>query len=70
MTTVVDGSAGVTFSSWNTAGRPTSPSTAQMGWNTDLVSFEVYNGTSWGAVGGSSISGGINTILQQQFGGF
>jgi hypothetical protein len=68
MTTVVDGTAGVTFSAWNTAGRPAAPSTAQMGWNTDLVSFEVWNGTSWGSIGG--VSGGVNIMLQQQFGGF
>ena len=33
--------------SWTTAGRPSSPFTGQMGFNTTLTAMEYYNGTTW-----------------------
>ena len=47
MTFIVDGTKGAYFSSWSTAGRPTSPATGQTGYNTSYAQLEVYNGTSW-----------------------
>ena len=38
---------GITNATWTTAGRPSAPSTGQQGYNTTLVAFEYYNGTSW-----------------------
>lgn len=64
MTAIVGGSSGITFPTWNTAGRPATPEVGTMGWNTDLASMEVYNGSTWGAVGGGASASGaiyINT---------
>ena len=68
MTAIVGGSSGITFPTWDTAGRPAAPAVGTMGWNTDLVSMENWNGTSWttvGGGGGASANGAIyiNTQL-------
>ena len=50
MSIILDGTNGITNSSWTTATRPTSPSTGQMGYNTTTGQIEVY----------SAISGWVN----------
>ena len=58
MTAIVGGSSGITFPTWSTAGRPTSPTVGTMGWNTDLASMENWNGSAWASVGGGASAGG------------
>ena len=58
MTAIVGGSSGIAFPTWDTAGRPASPIAGTMGWNTELLSMEVYDGSEWGAVGGGASAGG------------
>jgi len=41
---------GTAISTWTTAGRPASPITGQIGWNSTLSSMEVYNGSAWQTV--------------------
>lgn len=64
MTTTVDGSNGVTFSSWTTAGRPATPSIGQTGFNTTLGIMETYTGSDWVVVGAAA-SGTITQNLNQ-----
>jgi hypothetical protein len=45
-----------------TAQRPTG-ATGYFRFNTDLLSFEGYNGTSWGSVGGGATGGGTDAIF-------
>jgi len=40
--------------SGTTLERPASPATGMIWFNTDINSFEGYNGTAWSAVGGGS----------------
>jgi hypothetical protein len=47
MSIILDGTAGETFPSWTTAGRPASPATGQTGFNSTLGILETYNGTTW-----------------------
>lgn len=47
MALVLDGTNGETFPSWTTAGRPATPATGQVGFNTTLGSLEAYNGSAW-----------------------
>ena len=49
MTVIVDGTKGITPSSWTTAARPTSPSQGQFGLNTTTGNLEWYDATtsSW-----------------------
>ncbi len=54
MSMILDGSNGVTFPSWTTSNRPSSPTTAMTGYNTTLNVMEVYTGTTWIAVGEQS----------------
>lgn len=39
-----------TMPTWNTSGRPSSPKTGTMGYNTDTPAFEIYNGSTWKTV--------------------
>jgi hypothetical protein len=43
--------------SGTTSQRPVSPSIGMIWFNTELNSFEGYNGTEWGAIGGGGGSG-------------
>lgn len=61
MAVTIDGTDGITqpsittafgIPSGTTAQRPTSPTTGETRFNTDLVSLEVYNGTAWVTAGG------------------
>ena len=47
----LNGDTGIVFSTWTTATRPSTPQTGQTGYNSTLKIFEMYNGTSWIAVG-------------------
>jgi hypothetical protein len=63
MAIILDGTNGETFPSWSTAGRPTSPATGQVGYNTTLNTLETYNGTTWvaGGLPAPSTSGNVLT---------
>jgi len=50
MTVILDGTQGITSSSWTTAGRPSSPSAGQQGYNTTLNQYEIWSGTNWVAI--------------------
>ncbi|CAB5214397.1 hypothetical protein UFOVP190_92 [uncultured Caudovirales phage] len=67
MTTTVGGSTGITVSTWSNAARPSGVSMGTLGWNTDMSTLEVHNGTTWGNVGagGSSTGGGITWATVQ-----
>src|SRR6056300_204799 len=56
--TATDGAANVPAGA--TGDRPGSPVTGQFRFNTTSTSFEGYNGTSWGAVGGGATGGGTD----------
>jgi hypothetical protein len=58
MTAIVGGSSGISFPTWTTGTRPSSPVVGTMGWNTTVNSMEAYNGTEWGSVGGGASAGG------------
>ena len=60
---VLDGTKGETFPTWTTATRPTSPSTSQTGYNTDLGTLEFYNGSSWIQPGSVAKSFAVNSVL-------
>jgi len=59
---------GFSLPSGNTAQRPSSPANGAIRYNTDTASVEGYAAGTWGSIGG--VSGGVNIMLQQQFGGF
>jgi hypothetical protein len=46
----IDGSNGVVFSTWTTAGRTTANVTGQTGYNTTFSALESWSGTAWVAV--------------------
>jgi len=52
MPVVISGTNGITNATWNTAGRPSAPSTGQMGYNSTLGVMEFYNGSAWVQGGG------------------
>jgi hypothetical protein len=46
----LSGTNGIANATWATAGRPSSPSAGQQGYNTSLATIEFYDGTAWQAV--------------------
>ena len=48
-----------------TAQRDGSPSAGYFRYNSTLVSFEGYNGTAWGAVGGGATGGGADAVFYE-----
>lgn len=46
-----------------TAQRPATPDGVQLRYNTTLSSFEGYNGSSWGSIGGGATGGGSDAIF-------
>jgi hypothetical protein len=42
MSIVLSGTNGITNATWTTAGRPSAPSTGQMGYNTTIGAMEFY----------------------------
>jgi prepilin-type processing-associated H-X9-DG protein len=57
---VFSSTGALTISKGTTAQRP-SPVSAMLRFNTTTVSFEGYNGTSWGGIGGAAADNCINT---------
>ena len=47
MTIILDGTSGITNSSWTTAGRPATPATGQQGYNTTTGTWEAYSNSGW-----------------------
>ena len=46
-----------------TAERPGSPTSGMVRFNTSLVTFEGYDGTAWGAIGGGATGGGADEVF-------
>ena len=46
-----------------TAQRPGSPNSGMIRFNTSLVTFEGYDGTAWGAIGGGATGGGADEVF-------
>lgn len=46
-----------------TAQRPATPDGVQLRYNTTLSSFEGYNGSSWGSIGGGATGGGSDAVF-------
>lgn len=51
------GTGAVKITAGTTAQRPASPATGMLRYNSDLTSFEGYNGAAWGAIGGGGGGG-------------
>jgi hypothetical protein len=51
MPIILSGTTGEISPTWTTAGRPSTPSQGQTGYNTTLNTLETYNGTSWIGIG-------------------
>lgn len=47
MPLTLNGTTGEIFPSWTTAGRPSTPTAGQTGYNTTLAILETYNGSAW-----------------------
>ena len=48
-----------------TAQRPGSPNSGMIRFNSDLVTFEGYNGSGWGKIGGGAAGGGTDDIFYE-----
>lgn len=46
-----------------TAERPGSPNSGMIRFNTDLTTFEGYNGSAWGSIGGGATGGGADQVF-------
>lgn len=46
-----------------TAQRPGSPNSGMIRFNTDLTTFEGYNGSAWGSIGGGATGGGADQVF-------
>jgi hypothetical protein len=62
--TITSGTGAASIPASTTANRPT-PVTGHFRFNTDLVQFEGYNGSNWGAVGGGATGGGNDEIFHE-----
>ena len=62
--TITSGTGAASIPASTTANRPT-PAVGHFRFNTDLVQFEGYNGTNWGAVGGGATGGGNDEIFHE-----
>lgn len=60
-TLTVLGTGSIQIPSGTTAQEPATPATGMLRFNTDLDSFEGYNGTLWGGIGGAQAGGSIVT---------
>jgi hypothetical protein len=47
MSTIIDGTNGISYPSWTTSSRPTSPNTGETGYNTTLGLLETWGGAAW-----------------------
>ena len=57
MPITLNGSTGEIFPSWTTAGRPSTPTAGQTGYNSTLAMLETWNGTYWIQGGGATGAG-------------
>lgn len=57
-------SSGVVSGPWTTAGRPSSPTTGQSGFNSTLGKVETWSGTAWVAGGGATGAGGDDVFYE------
>ena len=48
-----------------TAERPGSPTSGMVRFNTTLITFEGYDGTAWGAIGGGATGGGVDDVFYE-----
>jgi len=55
---------GIVGGPWTTAGRPTSPTTGQTGYNSTLNKNETWNGSNWVASGGATGGGGDDVFYE------
>jgi len=62
--TITSGTGAASIPASTTANRPT-PAVGHFRFNTDLVQFEGYNGSNWGAVGGGATGGGNDEIFHE-----
>lgn len=46
-----------------TAQRPGSPNSGMIRFNSDLTTFEGYNGSAWGSIGGGATGGGSDAVF-------
>ena len=67
MSLILDGTNGITNASWTTAGRPASPATGQMGYNTTYGGYEVYNGSAWDTITGGPAFSAYQSSAQSAF---
>jgi hypothetical protein len=63
MPIILNGTTGEVPATWTTAGRPSTPSAGQTGYNSTLATLERYNGTSWGPIVTTSDSGTVTTSM-------
>jgi hypothetical protein len=64
MTLILNGTTGEVFPTWTTAGRPSSPSTGQTGFNTTTGQMETYNGSAWVISPSATTQGSSGQYLQ------
>ena len=57
------GTNGITYPSWTTATRPSTPQTGQVGLNTTISALEMYTGTQWTVVGNRAVTFGYNLMF-------
>lgn len=57
----IDGTGSLQVPSGTSAQEPATPAAGMLRFNTDLDSFEGYNGTLWGGIGGAQAGGSIVT---------
>lgn len=62
MSIIIDPVTGITNVVWTTAGRPSTPTVGQMGYNTTLSQLEVWNGTGWISASGSNIGATVTRV--------
>ena len=62
--TITSGTGAASIPASTTANRPI-PVTGHFRFNTDLIQFEGYNGTNWGAVGGGATGGSNDKIFHE-----
>lgn len=60
---VLSGTGYLDLPSGTTAQRPGSPNSGMIRFNSDLTTFEGYNGTAWGSIGGGATGGGSDTVF-------
>jgi len=58
----LSGTNGIINATWTTAGRPSAPSTGQVGFNTTTGLIDCYDGTSWKSILNTGIIGSLYNI--------